>query len=360
MKINKNNYEAFFLDYHEGKISSADKAELEKFLSQNGDLEKEFYDFENISIQPGKVVFAEKKLLKKELSDVSVINDENFDEFCVAKLEGDLSEKENLNFEKYLNNNSNKTLDYKLYLKTLLVPYKSIVYPNKGRLKRRTIHKNANSIYILISAAASIAILLFIYFGFNKPYEVRKFTKNEIQIEKPKNQLNEFKKIAQNNLKVQNEKNKVLLIKDASNKFSQADTIINKVINNAKHPEYITALSSIYISSLPQENIGHTLFKSKEILINQDYKQEIPDKNPTNSNNRVISKIGKILKRKYFDYFNNDRLDINALALSGLKSFKEWSGANVKFDKEIDTSGNRTVYAFNSKLLGFYSSHENR
>ena len=45
MNIDKNNYEAFFLDYHEGNLSPQEVADLYLFLSQYPELKKEFEDF---------------------------------------------------------------------------------------------------------------------------------------------------------------------------------------------------------------------------------------------------------------------------------------------------------------------------
>jgi hypothetical protein len=360
VKINRNNYEAYFLDYHEGKISSADKAELENFLSQNVDLENEFNDFVNFSILPEKVVFAEKNILKKELSDISVINNENFDEFCVAKLEGDLSDIENLTFEKYLKNNSDKAHDYKIYLKTLLEPDRSIVFADKGQLKRRKLQIKANSIYFWVSAAASIALILFVYIVFNNPFASNKIAKKEIRIESPNNQNLEVRRTAVLNTKVQNIKEELVLSKNLNIVYNQADSSSTKKISIEDKPDNLSAIQSIYLSNLPQVTKDQQLCNSKGLLIDQNNRNSTYANTLTNFSEFVLSNINGIVKNKYLEYFNNDRLDIKSLAMSGLKSFGESTGMNLKIDKEIDSSGSRTVYAFNSKLLSFYSSHENK
>jgi hypothetical protein len=358
MKISRNNYEVYFLDYHEGRISSEVKAELMKFLSENEDIEKEFYDFQDISIKPENIVFTDKNILKKGLSDISVINDENFDEFCVAKLEGDLLENENLNFEKFLNNNISRALDYKIYLKTLLEPDKRIVYQNKGELKRRILEKKSNSIYIWISVAASIALLVLVYFGFNKINEVKKLTKNEIRIVKSKDQHNEFKKTAQSIEKFPNKKTDLFILKNSNVELKQTNTIKDNVEVAEDRSIVFSPIPSINLSSLPVKNIKNEICFSKEVFNNN---QEIQINNPANLKNQIISKINNVVNSKYFkDYFNNDRLDIKTLATSGMKSLEKFTGMKIKYDKETDTTGSRTIYAFNSKLLSFYSSHENK
>ena len=192
-------------------------------------MESEFNDFVNFSILPEKVIFAEKNILRKELSDISVINNENFDEFCIAKLEGDLSDSENITFEKYLTNNADKAHDYKIYLKTLLEPERGIVFINKSQLKRRKLQIKANSLYVWISAVASIALILFVYFVFNKPLDSDKIAKKEIRIESTNNQYKEVQRTAQLNIKLQNIKNELVVSKNLNIQFNQFAT--HKVIN---------------------------------------------------------------------------------------------------------------------------------
>ena len=60
MKINRNNYEAYFLDYIEGTLGFAEKAELEAFLVINPDLKIELDNFETISLPLAENIFHEK------------------------------------------------------------------------------------------------------------------------------------------------------------------------------------------------------------------------------------------------------------------------------------------------------------
>jgi len=47
-KINRHNYEEFFLDYHEGNLSGEQKAMVILFVESNDDLLEEFYTFKNV------------------------------------------------------------------------------------------------------------------------------------------------------------------------------------------------------------------------------------------------------------------------------------------------------------------------
>ena len=61
MNINKNNYEAFFLDYHEGNLSPQQVADLLLFIEQHPELEEEFESFENFSIADNNTFNFENK-----------------------------------------------------------------------------------------------------------------------------------------------------------------------------------------------------------------------------------------------------------------------------------------------------------
>jgi hypothetical protein len=93
MNINRNNYEVYIIDYFDGKLDPVQTAELMYFLSQNPDLEYEFNAFENLKMPESQIKFNDKEVLKKEYADVKSVTDINFEEFCIAEIEGDLDEK---------------------------------------------------------------------------------------------------------------------------------------------------------------------------------------------------------------------------------------------------------------------------
>ena len=65
-KINKHNYEAFFLDYYEKNLSTEEVAELMLFLENHPNLKEEFEDYEEIILEPDTtVIFENKNSLKK-------------------------------------------------------------------------------------------------------------------------------------------------------------------------------------------------------------------------------------------------------------------------------------------------------
>src|SRR4051794_20525408 len=110
MKINRNNYEAFFLDYHEGSLGEELKREVLAFVSSNPDLKGEFESFEIISLrEKSRVTFAGKEKLKK-----SVVNEYNYKTFFVACLENDVDEHEKKAVEEFLRLNPDFSVEFEI------------------------------------------------------------------------------------------------------------------------------------------------------------------------------------------------------------------------------------------------------
>ena len=65
MRINRNNYEIFFIDFYDNKLTPAQKLEVELFLESNPDLKAEFEEFENVTIIETAAKYEPKLDLKK-------------------------------------------------------------------------------------------------------------------------------------------------------------------------------------------------------------------------------------------------------------------------------------------------------
>jgi len=168
MKINRTNYESYFLDYLEGNLSAELQAELMKFLAGNPDLKTELNEFEPVALRPEPIVFERKASLKKNVA-VFRINAQNFNDFCVAKLEGDLTEADAQEFELYLLSFPEKQSEFELFQKTKLVADSQIVYPKKAKLKRAGIiftakRNKAAWLYTTLAMAASLMLFFWLIF----------------------------------------------------------------------------------------------------------------------------------------------------------------------------------------------------
>ncbi|HSV75928.1 MAG TPA: hypothetical protein VLH37_02745, partial [Bacteroidales bacterium] len=90
MKIDKSNYEAFFLDYHEGNLDPKQVESLMAFLDSEPGLRSVFEEYEMIAASArGEVKYEEKGKLKR-----GEVTPENYEWYFAAYLEGELDTKE--------------------------------------------------------------------------------------------------------------------------------------------------------------------------------------------------------------------------------------------------------------------------
>jgi hypothetical protein len=175
MKINRENYEAYFLDYLENNLSPELVAELMVFLEDNPDLKSELESFENIQLEPeNSIRFDGKKtLMKKDLKRTENISGENYEEMMVARLEGDLTRDQNEEMNAFLAKNPALKLEYNLLKQTFLTA-PEIQFEDKESLKKKGIWVSYRKpIIYTLYAAASILLLIGLFFTFDRPDQNR-------------------------------------------------------------------------------------------------------------------------------------------------------------------------------------------
>ena len=152
MKINRDNYEAYFIDYLEGNLNEILKDDFLEFLQKNPDLKEELALVQSLYLEPEEISFTKKELLMKEKYDLEEI----FDETAVALLEGDVSAEEKVKFERYLSIHPEKQQEIELFAKTKLIPDETIEFGKKSQLYHRTLGRK---VYLWSVRAAAILIL---------------------------------------------------------------------------------------------------------------------------------------------------------------------------------------------------------
>ncbi|MEN8115680.1 MAG: hypothetical protein ABFS16_01800 [Bacteroidota bacterium] len=159
MEINRNNYEAYFIDYLEGNLDERLVDIFIEFLQQNPDLKEELSLFEQVRAVPEQISFDKKEKLYKEKYD----SEKEFDNAAIASLEGDILEKEKAGFEAYIATHPEKQKDIVLFSKTKLKADESVVFTKKSRLYK----KSARKVFLLWSGrVAAVLILALAIFNF--------------------------------------------------------------------------------------------------------------------------------------------------------------------------------------------------
>ena len=141
MKINRDNYEMYFLDYHERQLSPEMMEEVQVFVLQNPDLRKVLDEFEAISLVADQdVVFEEKLSLKKnQVFATSQVNELNYEEYLVNEAEGLLNNEQLAAIEEFISINPQFAGDRKLFALAHLSVDDNIVFEAKESLKKKAI-----------------------------------------------------------------------------------------------------------------------------------------------------------------------------------------------------------------------------
>jgi tellurite resistance protein len=159
MKINRNNYEIFFIDFYDGKLTDVQQLEMELFLESHPDLKIEFDEFENITVDAAKISFSQKRTLKKpEIVAVNGIDEENYEEAFIAFYENDLQADEKASLFSFLKANPYLEKEFQSHA-SLLLEKEDIVFEDKESLKKR-----AYVGYYWYGAAAVLLIFLALSF----------------------------------------------------------------------------------------------------------------------------------------------------------------------------------------------------
>jgi len=141
MKINRDNYEAYFLDYHEGLLSPEMVEEVKLFVEQNPDLKNVLDEFEAVTLVADQDIVFEKKseLKKNQVFATSQVNELNYEEYLVAETEGLLNAEQLASIEEFISINPQFEKDRRLYALAHLSIEDEVVFEAKESLKQKAI-----------------------------------------------------------------------------------------------------------------------------------------------------------------------------------------------------------------------------
>jgi hypothetical protein len=363
MKINRKNYELYFMDYLDGNLTDRDIRMLEDFLLENPDLRTELEGTEKIVLFPQQIVFYQKDFLLKP--DLTIpVNKNNFEDFCIASAEGDLTEQQNSAFINYISENPGSEKEFLFYTKLHLTPDISIIYPGKENLKKTSILVSRQILYPILSVAAAVAFLLILYVRNENISKQLSNIVSEIPtsaiVNPASDSMHEIvEKSTVQHAGAEIQEASVLSFansksKKKSSSFKTKEYPEKKIFEN-KNKEHLQPqrLNPSFQIKLPSLTDNHpyagTIEKSKitfdvikpankreEYLTLSEYarkqlaKKVLGDKNPLNS-----------------------RISAWDIADAGIAGINKLTGGEMKLDKKTGNDGNVTAYSFNSKLLSF-------
>lgn len=157
MKISRENYETWFTDWFDNKLTGAETEELNFFLDQNPDLREEFTDMCAFSLKPPASTFNLKDRLKRQPAEMP---SRQFELLCAAAAENDPGPDHEAELNEILLADPEKAAILEIY-KRLKLKAPAVEFQGKRGLMKKTIAARVISIaWIGLSAAAVISILL--------------------------------------------------------------------------------------------------------------------------------------------------------------------------------------------------------
>lgn len=339
-KITRHNYEEFFLDYLDGTLNPDQMNELEFFLIQNPDLKEELEEME-CPVVAQESISIELNLLK----EIPFRN--SFDDFCIARLEGDLLVDDEIAFDLFLEKNETFKNESNTYQKTILIPDDKVVFENKEGLKKDERKIAFWWYFSRIGAAASVLLLFSLWSIFYQYEDVNTDIKSisQVQPEPTKVENLVVEKVtpidAEKNSGFQTEK-----IKEAKSLVKELQELSGPKKVPAKDFEKIVEKVALPVLS---SNVKVAALSNKA---NFEPKLKVIEKVSieTVDQNNGLAQLGMSWKSSAPKKKSSV---LYAIAKYGVDKIGEIAGKNVKLEKTYDSVTEKTRLNFKSEGIGF-------
>lgn len=357
LAIDRQNYEAFFLDYLDGNLSPSQEKLLLSFLEENPDLKKELEQFEPIVIEKDEIHFADKQGLKKD----PVINDlqrTSFEHLCIAYVEGDLNAREKALFEEMADNDQRKSAELEKFMLSKLKADHSIIFPNKNRLKKSALSiSRLRSFYPYVAAAASVLVLLALYIfvpqNTDDVYSDRvadiESGKAPITPDVKNEPIIESMSSSERNSKVAGFKSPVEFIQEVKEQ-SHSDIIMM----DEREKEHIHTINPVAIkleSSSSQMRLAHMNIPPNNDLLEKIQDNGLGGDNYFTLKSYLAESVNNSLNKTKEN--NDQKFGLFNLAQFGVNGINRITGSNMSLEKQYNSSGDAEKIAFNSRLIAF-------
>jgi hypothetical protein len=372
MKINRDNYEIYFLDYLEGNLPAEETAELLIFVENNPDLRDLIEDNDLIMLEPDlSISFIGKSVLKKGISlntsiDQIIITPKNCEEYFIRFYENDLNETEQTVLANFLKENPSFIKDFDLFGNTIIKPDPEIIYPFKSKLKRRIIPlPNVRRILTATAIAASVLLFSTVYLRYIHQPAPSTFHQKIAQTTAKSNTTSNYHPKGTANKTIYNRLSADSTIKTniLTANPDKSQVITNTSINDRTSAQLPTTfLSTRYAGDLalnpkqiPQSIERRTDFDG---VTSTAYFNPDPDAAPLNSDGRIINgklgyalaqgisqAAGSIVRDPEAGRLFNGRILLSDIARLGLKGYNLIADRNLSLNQEYDSTGTITGYA---------------
>lgn len=361
--INKNNYEAFFLDYIEGSLDAEQISALMLFVVDHPELKEELQGLEMIKLKPDtQIRFGEKKLLKKPVVNaVGQINKNNYQEFFAAASENDLNKSDSKNLQQFLRSNPDLQKEYELILLCRLQPDASIVFADKDLLKKTPlISLPLKRLYYGMAIAASLALLIGLGLLFDPAPDVQEIRPQMKpfmveELPEPKTQLpiisGKNESMATVRKEITKESPEMAAPLHKSYQSEREILALNRLAT-------IPAHERLKVTRNKREPMNKRVYFSNNytnitIAQNIRHAEIIPDENVVQ---KLLAQGSAVVKEIFRPEDNNirirtDALDLWKIADAGINGFARLTDSDLEFRKKKDDDGNVVAFALESQSM---------
>lgn len=160
MKPDRSNYEIWFIDWIDGKLSDQQEQELKLFFSENPDLREELESLSLMNLKADESIFAGKGQL---LKSVDCYSSEQFEHLCIADLENDLPPDQKAELMEIISRDDQKRKTFDLVSRLKLTPPK-LTFTKKSSVKKLTTGQKIIRLSAIgLSVAATVTILMIVW-----------------------------------------------------------------------------------------------------------------------------------------------------------------------------------------------------
>lgn len=170
MKINRDNYEEYFLLYADNELADHDKIDVLKFISQNKDLESEFKMIQDTICKPEtNITLQDKSFLLKD-AEVDFITEKNYEEIFVLYHDDELTNKQRNKTDVFVRLHPQLKNEFDLFKKAKLEPNSSISFPGKNNLYKK--EKEGKVVPLIFWRSMAAAVFIGLGFWIMQKYNI--------------------------------------------------------------------------------------------------------------------------------------------------------------------------------------------
>jgi len=334
-------------------LSEQETDHLLTFLRNNPDLEDLLSSIDKYVVESNNAISLNKNFLLKSLENFHSVNEHNFDEFCVAYYEKDLSDAASMDLSEYIKTNPQKQKEFEKYGELFLNPSLDVEYPIKSRLKKFSLLPIRKLVYF--ASAAAILLLVFYFIPLIQKYSSsvkHTFILNErISNSQTQNSLKSSEIVSKNNEPFYKKRNPVIHIGLNTKPANAIPENGNEIL-----PEKSDNLASIHSIEINDLKLPITFDKIafRPAQVNKQAKSS----NPVYQTIKVFA-LNKLQKKNQINTngnSNDNDLTFWDLAMLGANGINKLTGSNIKLDRKLNDNGELVTMAIESGKLGFSRS----